>query len=154
MNALLAERGLQPLSRSAVNRYSAQIEEKQGLLREAREAADAIVGPLEAAGQGDLGRAATELVKALTFDATVRAKSGVGEPVSVALLGDLALILQRIERASKLGVERELKVAAEAEARARKEAAATVETVAKEQGLTEEQVGFLRGAHPGREGGP
>jgi hypothetical protein len=111
-NSLLSGRGHPPLSRSAVNRYAVHIEEKNGLLREAREAAEAMVGRLEGENKGDLGRAISEMVKGLVFDLVMRAKdrSKAGEAVSLDTLSDVSLALQRIERASKLGVDRELKV--------------------------------------------
>lgn len=135
-NGLLADREAKPLSRSALNRYATHIEEKVGLLREAREAADAIVGKLDSPG-GDIGLAVTELVKTLTFDVVVRAKSDK-EPVSVDLLKQLATISERVERASKLGVDRELKIREEAAARAKREAADAMVAIGSDKGVSSE----------------
>lgn len=144
LNGLLQERGLGTVSRSAVNRYAVQIEEKGGLLREAREAANAIVGRIEEAGGADVGRAVTELVKSLTFDIVVKANSEGDDRVSLDTLKQLATISERIERASKLGLDRELKIIERVEAETKQAAAKAVENVGREKGLTEETVKAIK----------
>ena len=110
INPLLEERGEKPVSKSAVNRYSMNIEEKGSMMREAREAADALVGGLGEQKGTDLGRAVTELVKTLTFDLVLSGKDDQGEAIGVDTLNKVALIAQRIERASKISLEREAQI--------------------------------------------
>jgi len=110
INPLLEERGEKPVSKSAVNRYSMNIEEKGSMMREAREAADALVGGLGEQKGTDLGRAVTELVKTLTFDLVLSGKDDHGEAIGVDTLNKVALIAQRIERASKISLEREAQI--------------------------------------------
>lgn len=115
INALLKERGGPALSYSAVNRYSQQIEAQRQQLREAQEAANAIVGGLSESKEGDIGRALTEVVKSLTFDFALRQKKALqedGPPVDPELLSDMALTVQRLERAAAVGQARALKLRA------------------------------------------
>lgn len=118
INARLAHRGEKPISKSALGRYAMQVEEKGAMMREAREAADALVGGLGEQKGTDLGRAVTEMVKTLTFDLVVKDGS-----LDVDTINKVALISQRIERASKISLEREEKVRKQAQ----EEALAAVE---------------------------
>jgi hypothetical protein len=141
-NALLEKRGAGTVSRSSFNRYSVQIEEKGSMLREAREAANALVGGLGETGGTDLGRAVTELVKTLAFDLVV---NGTGKkPLNVDTLNKVALIAQRIERASKISLDRELKIQDEARRGALEDAADAIGKSAHQQGLTEEQAEYWK----------
>jgi predicted NBD/HSP70 family sugar kinase len=124
INPLLKERGEKTISRSAVNRYSMQIEEKGAMMREAREAADALVGGLGEQKGTDLGRAVTEMVKTLSFDLVVN-----GGELDVDTLNKVALIAQRIERASKISLERE----ADIRKQAREEAVKAIEESGKDK---------------------
>jgi len=145
-NELLEKGGGKPVSRSAFNRYSIQIEEKGSLLREAREAANALVGGLGEQGGTDLGRAVTELVKTLAFDLVIKGQGkddeGENEPIGVDTLNKVALISQRIERASKISLDRELKIRDEARAKAVK----AVEAEAQKQGAGAATIDALRAA--------
>ncbi|MGE4298916.1 MAG: phage protein Gp27 family protein [Desulfovibrionaceae bacterium] len=135
MNRLLEERGLATrISKSALNRYSLAMEERSAQLREAREAADAIVAPLEQVGHTDLGRAVTEVVKSLAFDFVVKADT-TGEPISIDTLKSLAIVCERMEKASKTGVEREIAIREEAKRAALEKAAKVAAEVSQEAGL-------------------
>ncbi|MCP3942752.1 MAG: DUF3486 family protein [Desulfobacteraceae bacterium] len=135
INDLLEKRGKDPVSKSAVNRYSMHIEEKGAMMREAREAADALVGGLGEQKGTDLGRAVTEMVKTLSFDLVL--KDG---GIDVDTLNKVALIAQRIERASKISLERE----AQLRRQILEEAAETVEETAIQNGMNEEQAQLWR----------
>lgn len=143
INPVLAERGQNPISKSAINRYSMQIEEKGSMMREAREAADALVGGLGEQKGTDLGRALSELVKTLTFDLVLSGQGddeGKSEPLGVDTLNKVALIAQRIERASKISLERE----SELRKQVLEEAAETVEETARQQGMGTDQASYWR----------
>lgn len=135
INPLLEERGEKTISRSAVNRYSIRIEQQGAMMREAREAADAIVGGLGEQKGTDLGRAVSEMIKTLTFDRVMND----GE-IEVDELNKLALIAQRIERASKISLERE----AQLRQQILEEAADAVEETSKQMGQTADQAQFWR----------
>jgi predicted NBD/HSP70 family sugar kinase len=135
INPELAKRGHDPVSKSAFNRYSIQVEEKGSMMREAREAADALVGGLGEHKGTDLGRAVTEMVKTLSFDLVLN-----GGELDVDTLNKVALIAQRIERASKISLEREEQLRRQV----LEQAAETVEESAIQTGLTEEQAQLWR----------
>lgn len=120
VNPVLEERGEKPLTRSALNRYAMQAEEKGAMMRQAREAANTLVGGLGEQSGTDLGRAVTELVKTLTFDLVLRAQDGDSdEPIDVDTLNKVALIAQRIELASKTSLDRETAIREEAQRKER-----------------------------------
>jgi F0F1-type ATP synthase epsilon subunit len=111
------------------------VEEKGSMMREAREAADALVGGLGEHKGTDLGRAVTEMVKTLSFDLVLN-----GGELDVDTLNKVALIAQRIERASKISLEREEQLRRQV----LEQAAETVEESAIQTGLTEEQAQLWR----------
>ncbi len=135
INEALKGRGVKRLSKSAVNRYSLAIEEKGAMMREAREAANALVGGLEEQKGTDLGRALTEMVKTFAFDIVAN-----GGEQNLDTLKDLALITQRVEKASKISLEREAVIRKEAI----ENAAETVEETAKQMGMDSDQASFWR----------
>jgi len=135
INEALTGRGKMPLSKSAVNRYSVAIEEKGAMMREAREAANALVGGLGEQKGTDLGRALTEMVKTFAFDIVAN-----GGEQNLDTLKDLALITQRVERASKTSMEREAVIRKEV----LENAAETVEETAKQMGMDSDQASFWR----------
>ncbi len=131
INSLLNDRGEKPISRSSLNRYSMQIEERGAMMREAREAANALVGGLGEQKGTDLGRAVTEMVKTLTFDFVAS-----GGELDVDTLNKVALVAQRIERASKISLEREAAIRKQAAA----DALSAIEASGKGEVLTEERI--------------
>lgn len=139
INPVLEDRGRKPVSKSALNRYAMQIEEKGAMMREARAAADALVGGLGEHKGTDLGRAVTEMVKTLSFDMVVNRGD-----LDVNTLNKIALIAQRIERASKISLEREAQLKEQVRQQALEEAAQTVEQNAVQSGMTEAQAQLWR----------
>jgi hypothetical protein len=135
INELLEKRGKTPVSRSAINRYSIHVEEKGSMMREAREAADALVGGLKQDGT-DLGQAVTEMMKTIIFDRILNN----GEDIDEDAINKLSLAAQRIENASKIGEERKEKLRRQAI----EEAADTVEETAIQSGMNEEQAQLWR----------
>ncbi len=130
-NALLNERGHKPLSKSALGRYASMVEEHGEAVREARAAASAIVGRLEDE-KSDVGRALTEIVSTLAMNAV---QDG---GLEIEDLNKLALLVQRLEGARKMSVERELKVREEGRKQALEEAAKAVEAAGARMGLSHE----------------
>lgn len=135
VNPVLDVRGEKPISKSALGRYAMAVEEKGAMMREARQAADALVGGIGENSGTDLGRAVTELVKTLSFNLVLNE----GE-VDVDTLNKVALISQRIERASAMGHDREQKIRTQTLEAA---ADAVKETVAK-GGLSDEAADMIR----------
>lgn len=118
INPVLQVRGEKPISKSALGRYAMAVEEKGAMMREAREAADALVGGLNEQKGTDIGRGVTEIVKTLAFNLVLN-----GGEVDVDTLNKIALISQRIERSSKITMDRENQVRKQAQ----EEALAAVE---------------------------
>lgn len=135
INPVLDKRGEKPISKSALGRYAMAVEEKGAMMREAREAANALVGGLGEQSGTDLGRAVTEMVKTLAFNLV--ANDG---DVDVDTLNKVALISQRIERASKVSLEREEQL----KSKILQKAADEVEETAKQQGMDSSQAQFWR----------
>ncbi len=140
INDLLKERGEGLLTKSSVNRYSMQIEKGGAMMRQAREAADVLVGGLAEQKGADLGRAVTELIKTFTFDIVMKGMDGDGATIDVDTLNTLALITQRIERASKISLDRESQMRQQI----LEQAAETVEETAIQSGMNEEQAQLWR----------
>lgn len=133
INMLLVDRGAPEVSRSALNRYSMQIESKGAQMREARAAADALCSGLDARGNGDLTQAVSEMVRTLAFDHLLSMQDG---QVDVDVLNKVALLTQRIELASTRGIQREQLIRDEARKQALEDAAKAVEDAAAEAGLS------------------
>jgi len=135
INPHLKERGQKPISKSAFGRYAMAIEKKGSRMREAREAADALVGGLGEHKGTDIGRALTELVKTLSFDLVLND----GE-INVDTLYKVALIAQRVERASATGLIREEQIRKQT----LEQAARNLEKAGKERGMTAERLKEIR----------
>ena len=127
----LAEIGEKPLSRSGLSRYATKMETVGQHLRESRELADAWIAKLGQAPTGDQGQLIIEIVKDLTFRAVVNGSSidpddpdAGGEALTIDALKDLALTVQRLERADEINRTREAKLRAEMAREAEKAARA------------------------------
>lgn len=138
-NAELMARGLSPISKSSLGRYAVAVEKKIAQMREAREAANAMVGGLDEIKGTDLGRAVTEMIKTLAF--TKIMKDGEdGQDLDVDTLNKLALLSQRIERASKMSLDREKDL----KRQALEAAANAVDQTVSEGGLSDDAADMIR----------
>ena len=139
---MLAEVGEPPLSAAGLNRYASRAQQAGRRIREAREAAAAWSRTFqEADGAGDIGTFTVEIIRTLAFDIAQRSDAAIDEddePASVEMLKDLALTLQRLERAGEMSARREREL--------RREIAAQAEDVAKRQGLPSDMATALREA--------
>lgn len=145
-NAVLEERGEEPLSRSGLSRYATRVGKVEERMREARQFADRLTSNLgESAQKTDLGRAASEMLKTMIFDKMLDAEGEDGK-VEYGLddLKSLSLMLRNIAQASKLDLDRELKIKDEARKEALLDAANAVEDVAAEAGLTDNTVSAIK----------
>ena len=113
-NEVLALVGEPPISKSAVNRYDLRMREAGRKLQESRQVADAMVGKLGAAPQGQLGNLVNELLRTVIFELTL--KIGDREiteetmPELTKLLRSLSLSAARLERAASENVKREKEI--------------------------------------------
>lgn len=128
---LLEAVGEPPVSRSALSRYAARMEAVGRRIREAREVAAAWTAKLGDAPTGNVGAWTLEMLRTLVYDLTLRA--GEGE-LDIEQLREIALTLQRIERASHLNTARERALRRELAERAADEAGKAAEAAAAEAG--------------------
>lgn len=132
------------LSKSAVNRYDLQMRDVGERLRQSREVADRWINKLGASPQGRVGNLINEILRTLSFDATLYMQEQrldeESAPAVVGMLKDLALTSMRLEKAANLNVEREREIRKQAT-----EAAATVaEKTLVNQGMSRESIDTIK----------
>ena len=111
----LEARGEPPLSRSGVNRYATRMESVTRRIRESREVAKAYIARIGEEPTGEVGQLTIEILRTLAFDAAAMPRldeDGDPIPLDVDAIGDLALAINRLERAADIGRSREAKLRA------------------------------------------
>lgn len=149
INAALVERGEEPISKSAVNRYSKKMDLVGERLRQSRAVAEMWIGKIGATPQGQMGHLINEILRTLAFDmsmslqdeavAAVNAEDRAGV---IDMLKNLSLSVVRLERAASENVKREAEIRKQAQA----QAAEAVEAEAKRQGASAATIDSLRQA--------
>ena len=145
INALIAEAGLPEelmLSSSGLNRYATQIEEVGKEMREIREVTDAWVARLGDKPTGEVSKLLVEMLRTQSFRMLMKFQADPDAVMDSDQLGELALAIQRMERASMLTHEREKELRKEFAA----QAAAAVEASAKKlgTGMSRETVDMIK----------
>jgi len=114
INELLSERGEQPVSKSALNRYAKKMEKVGERMMQSRQVADMWIAKLGNAPQGKTGQLINEVARTLSFEVqqilAERMADNPGEldlEATMSVLKDLALTSQRIEKSTSLNEERE-----------------------------------------------
>lgn len=138
--AWLRDRGID-VGRSSVHRHIQSVEEIAENMRQAREAANAIVQRLgEGAAEGQVGQLLIEVVQTIAFKIAQDAlKNPDGPDLDMEELMFLASAVQKLIGAQKTDTDRLLKVREEE----KKLAAARAGEAAKKQGLSTETVQFI-----------
>jgi hypothetical protein len=143
VNLLIDEAGLGEelkLSASGVNRYSTQMETIGHDIRQAREMAEIWVAKLGAEPTGDVSKLLMEMLRTQSFRLLVKANENPDDVLDPKTIGELALGIQRIEKASILNMEREKEIKkAFADA-----AADQIDKTAKQAGLTSEGATLIK----------
>ena len=136
----LREIGEEPLSRSGLNRYTTRMEAVGRRIRETRAIADAWTANLGEKPVSNTSAMAIEVLKSLAFRAAARADETdeETEETDSALIGDLALAIQRLERSANLSVAREREL--------RKAFAAEAEEAVRDQGISGDTAAAIRKA--------
>ena len=141
---LVAEGHAERLSKSAVNRYALKMAEVGRRLQERHQVADMWVGKFGRLPQGQLGQLIIQMVHGLAFDAGVQLSEAPIDaeamPATVKMLKDLAVMLERTERASSLNAERERDIRQQAA----QQAASVAEASAKQAGLSSDTIKTIR----------
>ena len=141
INEILEAEGHDRLSKSSVNRYAVRMEKVGRKIRQGREVAKMWIGKLGAEPQGEVGKLLNEMVRSLAFEAAMTAAESTG-PIEPKMLKDLALAVQRLEKAAKSNIETERKIREQL----KEEAARAVEAEAKRQGASATTIDKLREA--------
>lgn len=139
LNALLAEIGEPPRSKSAVNRYAMKMSEVGAKIQQSREIADMWIAKFGNAPQGKVGALLNELVRNLAFETALH-MSEDEEPAHPGALKELAQAIEKLERASTINDKRQREI----EQAALAKAAAQVEATAKSQGLSDEAITIIK----------
>ena len=145
-NALLEELGVEErVSRQVVNRYDLRMRKVGQELQESREVADAWIAQLGSAPGGKLGHLVTEMIRVLSFEVTLKMKEGKlteeSLPGVIKSVSQLALMSQRIERASDLSVNREAKIR---RSEREKAAEAAAKSLSRQKGLSQDTIETIK----------
>ncbi|MDH5785339.1 MAG: DUF3486 family protein [Chromatiales bacterium] len=134
------------VSKSAVNRYSMRMEQVGERLRQSRQVAQMWIAKLGAQPQGQVGHLVNEILRTLAFDLSMTMQQGEIDkeeaPEVAKMLKNMAIAMERLEKAASENVKREQEI----KQQARKEAAEVAEKVAKQGGLSADSVQELRRA--------
>lgn len=148
VNRQIDELGLpdsEKLSRSGLNRYATRMEAIGKKMRETNAVADAWVQRLGDKPQGQVGNLLIQMTRSMAFDLALAAQDqtnedGEEEPISLGMLKDLSLTIQRLEKASMDSLKREKEIRkAFAE-----EAANIAEKAVKAAGLTAQAIATIK----------
>lgn len=106
INEILSEQGQDQLSKSAVNRYAVRMEKIGAKIRQSREVAQMWIAKLGTEPQGEVGKLLNEMVRNLAFDLSTKMLDEE-VPVEPKMLRDLAIAIERLEKAASENVKRE-----------------------------------------------
>ncbi|MGU5717678.1 DUF3486 family protein [Aeromonas taiwanensis] len=147
VNQLILEAGLPPeeqISRTGLNRYFKRMEEAGSRMAQAREVAEVWTAKLGQAPTSELGKMLQEFVRTMAFETSMKmmdASEGEdGKMVDPKSLGQLALVIQRVEAAAMTShkVEKEIRAAFAAEA------ATAAEKIVTQAGVSAETAADIR----------
>jgi hypothetical protein len=143
INALLVDKGEEPVSKSAVNRYAVKMDKIGAKLQQSRQIADMWIGKLGTQPAGQVGNLLNEVVRNLAFDTAIQLSEDE-EPTSPKLIKELAMAIAHLEKAAGDNEKCRREIEQEAALKAKNEAADNVEKAARQMGLTAEQAQFWR----------
>jgi len=147
VNKLIVESGLPPeeqISRTGLNRFSKRMAEAGSRMEQAREVAAVWTSKLGQAPTSEVGKLLQEFVRTMAFETSMKmmdASDGEeGKMIDPKSLGQLALVIQRVEQAAMTShkVEKEIRAAFAAEA------ATAAEKIVKSAGLTAETAAQIK----------
>lgn len=144
INFILSQEGHGRVSKSAVNRYAIRMNEVGRRLKERHQVADIWVGRFGRLPQGQMGQLIIQMVHGLAFDAGMKLSEGEMDaenmPGTVKMLKDLAVMLERTERAASLNADREKDIRKQAA----EEAAEAAEKTLASQGMSRNSIDTLK----------
>ncbi len=145
LEPLLIDAGEQPLSAAGLNRYATRMESLGRRIRESREVAEVWTAKFGEAPAGELGQHIINMLRTMAFEFTLSADGQTddeGNPViNPTVINDLALAVQRMERAAEMSTRREKEL--------RQAYAAKAETAARQRGISNDTAAAIRQAIEG-----
>lgn len=142
INDLIIDCGLDEsmqLSRTGLNRYASRMEKMASKIRHGREVAEVWTKQLGEQPQSDIGKLLMEFIKNMAFETSLDMSEGKLD-ASPEALGQLSLVIQRIERAQAISDKRERDIRKEVA----QQAAATAEKAVAQAGLSKETVDNIK----------
>lgn len=113
VNLLIEEAGLNEhnkLSAAGVNRYSTQMETIGADIRQAREMSELWVSKLGNKPTGEVSQLLMEMLRSQFFKLMIKANDDPDEVLDSKTIGNLALSIQRLEKAALLNMEKEKQI--------------------------------------------
>lgn len=138
INLLIDEAGLEDehkLSAAGVNRYATKMESIGHDIREARAISEMWVAKFGDAPTGDVSKLLMEMLRTQSFRLLIKANEDPDSVLEPKMIGELALGIQRIEKASILNMEREKEIR---KAFAEEAANAVTEELRGQDGMSQE----------------
>jgi hypothetical protein len=139
INAILAEQGQEPVSKSAVNRYAMKMDKVGAKLQQSRAIAEMWIGKLGSEPAGQTGKLLNEVVRNLAFDAAMHMAEDE-EPAHPGAIKELAIAIEKLENAASKNEARDALIRRQA----REEAAAELTQELKNDGISEELEASIR----------
>lgn len=139
INALLQEQGEEPISKSALNRYAVKMDKIGSKLQQSRQIADMWIGKLGTQPAGQVGNLLNEVVRNLAFDTAIQLSEDE-EPASPKLIKELAIAIERLEKAAGDNEKRAAEIRKQARAQAAEQAAQS----AKAGGVSDDTIERIR----------
>ena len=145
INVILEEEGHPDrVSKSSVNRYAVRMNEVGERLRQSRQVAEMWIAKLGAQPQGQVGHLVNEILRTLAFDLSMTMQQGeIGiedAPEVAKMLKNMAIAMERLEKAASENVKREQEIKRQAA-----EAAADVtEKALVNQGMSRDSIDTIK----------
>lgn len=133
-------------SRHSVNRYDMRMRDVGDRLRQSRQVAEMWIAKLGAGPQGQVGHLVNEILRTLAFDLSMTMQQGEisqeEAPEVAKMLKNMAIAMERLERAASENVKREEEI----RKKVQKDAADAAEKVSKSSGMSDDTVQEIRRA--------
>lgn len=142
VNKLIAAAGLpadEKLSRSGLNRYATRMTTVGGRIQEAREVSKMWVNQLGSKPTGEVSMVLIEMVRTLAFDQVLQLSES-GEPVPPKFIKELAIGVEKLEKAASESTKRQAEIRKEMA----QEAAEKAADIASSAGMTAEGVAKIK----------
>ncbi|MGS1014101.1 phage protein Gp27 family protein [Rhodanobacter sp. UC4450_H17] len=131
-------------SRSAIGRYSKQVSELAGRMRDIQAASTALVTELGEDPNDRAGQLLVQAVTTLATDAALKAQSDGDDGVSIKQIGELARGAKAVLQARKMSLAERQEIARLAREQLQAEQESNLQEVARAQGMDVAQVEFWR----------